>query len=305
VTRPSRTDVTGRAYLDLQNRARREGRGTQELLVLYALERFLARLAAGPHADAFVLKGGMLLAAYSARRPTVDADLLARGLTNDTDAVLRRIQDVAVCQPVQDDGVRFQPDTARARTIREENLYAGVRVTLQAIIATATVKVQLDVNFGDPVTPAPQLLSYPTLRDEHPPVRILGYPLATVIAEKLTTAIDLGDASTRVRDYADIWTLIGQHDLDGKDLIEALTATATHRGVRLRPLSSSVGELATLRQGVYTAYRRRNGPRAPGLPEDLAVLLDEVLAFADPLVTGATSTEIWSAPARAWTVRDG
>ncbi|MGF1663471.1 MAG: nucleotidyl transferase AbiEii/AbiGii toxin family protein [Kineosporiaceae bacterium] len=305
MTRPSRTEPAGRAYLDLQNRARREGRGTQELLVLYALERFLARLAAGPHADAFVLKGGLLLAACAARRPTVDADLLACGLTNDTDTVLRRVRDIAVTRPAEDDGVRFIPDTARARTIREENLYAGVRVTLQAIIATATVKLQLDVNFGDPVTPAPQLLSYPTLRDEHPPVRILGYPLATVIAEKLTTAIDLGDTSTRVRDYADIWIVIRRHDLDGGELIDALTATAARRGIELRPLSSSVGELATLRRDVYSAYRRRVGHQTPGLPENLSALLDEVIAFADPLLADATSTGVWSAAVRAWTARDG
>jgi hypothetical protein len=81
--RPTRADAAGRAYLDLQNRARREGRPTQELLVLYALERFLARLSASPYADQFILKGGLLLAALDARRPTVDADFLARRLSND------------------------------------------------------------------------------------------------------------------------------------------------------------------------------------------------------------------------------
>jgi Nucleotidyl transferase AbiEii toxin, Type IV TA system len=78
VTRPTRADAGGRAYLDLQNLARRQGRPTQSLLVLYALERFLARLAAGPYADLFVLKGGMLLAVWDARRATVDGDFLAR-----------------------------------------------------------------------------------------------------------------------------------------------------------------------------------------------------------------------------------
>ncbi|WP_088320402.1 nucleotidyl transferase AbiEii/AbiGii toxin family protein [Kineosporia sp. R_H_3] len=299
MSRPTRAHAGGQAYLDLQNRARRQGRPTQELLVLYALERFLARLAASPHASAFVLKGGMLLAAFDARRPTVDADLLATGFPNDEDAALSRIREVAGTEPADDDGVIFLPQTARARVIREENLYSGVRVTMQASIATATVKVQLDINFGDPVTPGPQLIEYPTLREEHPPVRILGYPMATVIAEKVCTAIDLGDTSTRVRDYADIWILTRRHDLDAADLRNALAATARHRGVELRRLSDAIGDLAALRADVYTAFLSRIDDDALDLPTDLAELLDDLIAFADPLLSDEPAG-VWSAPARAW-----
>lgn len=95
VTRPTRQSPAGRAYLDLQNRARREGRGTQQLLTLYVVERWLARLSASPYAEKFVLKGGMLLAAYGARRPTADADALARDIANDQDTVVARIVEVA------------------------------------------------------------------------------------------------------------------------------------------------------------------------------------------------------------------
>lgn len=71
-------------------------------------------------------------------------------------------------------------------------------------IATAAVRFRLDVNFGDPVTPAPRMVELPSLRHDAAPVRVLGYPIETVLAEKLTTAILLGEANTRVRDYADI-----------------------------------------------------------------------------------------------------
>ncbi len=81
--RPTRQTVAGRAYLDLQNRACREKRTTQELLTLYVLERWLARLAASPYDRNFILKGGLLLAVFDARRPTADGDLLARDLAND------------------------------------------------------------------------------------------------------------------------------------------------------------------------------------------------------------------------------
>jgi hypothetical protein len=78
--RPTRATAAGKAYLDLQNRARADGRATQELLALYVVERWLARLSMSPYADQFIIKGGMLLAAYDARRPTADLDALAHAV---------------------------------------------------------------------------------------------------------------------------------------------------------------------------------------------------------------------------------
>jgi len=76
-----------RAYLDLQTLARAQGRNTQQLFEIYIHERFLARLAVSRFAEQLVLKGGMLLAALNVRRATRDADMLARGLTNDADSL--------------------------------------------------------------------------------------------------------------------------------------------------------------------------------------------------------------------------
>jgi hypothetical protein len=224
MSRPTRATAGGRAYLDLQNLARRQRRSTQELLVLYVLERFLARLAISGHREKFVLKGGMLLAALSARRPTVDTDLLGTHLSNQTDEVLTRVVEIASTPMSPDDGVAFLTDTARPRIIREGDLYSGVRVTMAATIAEAAVKLQLDINFGDPVTPAPATITYPGL----PSVRILGYPLATVLAEKLTTAIELGAGNSRIRDYADVWTPTGLHHLGAADVLHQ--DPAHHRG---------------------------------------------------------------------------
>ena len=127
----------------------------QELLTLYVVERWLARLSVAPHAEQFVLNGGMLLAAYDARRPTADVDALARHIANDQKAVVARIAEIAD-QPVDDDGVEFLTETVVARPIREEAFYPGVRVAMDSRIATAVVRFRLDINFGDPVTPAPR-----------------------------------------------------------------------------------------------------------------------------------------------------
>ncbi len=125
-----------------------------------------------------------------------------------------------------DDGVEFRTDTATSRIIREQAIYSGVRIAMDATIATATVKFRMDVNFGDPITPAPGWVALPPLRLSMEPVRVLGYPIETVLAEKIATAIGLGPANTRVRDYADVYALTGIHVITHRTARQALLATA-------------------------------------------------------------------------------
>lgn len=289
----------GRAYLDLQNRARRDGRPTQELLTLYVLERWLARLAESRYADRFVLKGGVLLAVFEARRPTVDADLLARDLSNDEASVVARVIEVAEVAIDPDDGVRFLTGTAVARTIRDEDLYSGVRIGMDCELSTAKIKLWLDVNFGDPVTPGPRALELPSQRPDTPGVPVWGYPVETVLAEKASTAIALGDTSTRVRDYVDLYTLVGRQVLSYESVRSALEATAGHRGVRLQPLSTVLREFVPLRENAYRAFKRRLGVDGVHLPDAFGDVVAAVIEFVDPL-TGGELREAWDPDVRKW-----
>lgn len=69
-------------YRALNKVARSQARPFGEILSLYALERVLGRLVETPFATHFVLKGGMLLAAYDMRRPTRDIDAEALEFTS-------------------------------------------------------------------------------------------------------------------------------------------------------------------------------------------------------------------------------
>jgi hypothetical protein len=300
MSRPTRSTAAGRAYLDLQRRARAEGRPTQGLLTLYVVERWLARLALSPYAEQFVLKGGILLAAFDARRPTADVDALARNFANDEATVVARIVAIAE-QSIPDDGVEYRTHTVTSRVIRDEDLYSGVRVAMDCGIASAVIKLRLDVNFGDPVTPAPQQIDLPALRPEYPPIRILGYPLETVLAEKITTAISLGPANTRVRDYADIYTLTGDRDISHSAARGALIATASYRGTDAVALSSVIGDLIESRRRSYDAYRAGLGPDGAALPQEFATVVQAVLTFADRLTDAATPTTTWNGSTRLWT----
>ena len=287
---PTRASQAGSAYLDLQNRARRERRGTQELLTLYVVERWLARLSASPHASKFVIKGGMLLAAYDARRPTADLDALARSVADDQDTVVSLVSEIADL-PL-DDGVEFRTGTATSRIMREQDLYSGVRIATDTAILTATIKFHMDVNFGDLVTPAPGLVAFPPLRPAMEPLRVLGYPDETVLAEKVSTAISLGLANTRVRDYADIYTLTGIHPIRHSTARQALLATAAHSGVSVQPLSAVVR--------AFDAYRAGLGCPGLQLPADLKSLVSAVTAFADPLAAAHAGEAMWQPTERQW-----
>jgi hypothetical protein len=177
-----------------------------------------------------------------------------------------------------DDGVVYRTETATARLIRHQALDAGVRVGMDCQISTATVKFRLDVNFGDPVTPAPSVVTMPPLRSVLEPVRVLGYPIETILAEKLSTAIALGPANTRVREYVDIHTLTGRHSVAHRVVRDALLATAAFRGTELVPLSATIDYIVELRGQACVAYRGRLGAAGRHLPDDLGTVVTEVVA---------------------------
>jgi hypothetical protein len=300
MSRPTKETPGGRVYLDLQNRARRERRPTQELMTLYVLERWLARLTASPHDGTFVLKGGVLLAALDARRPTADADLLALHLSNDEEVVRARVAQICRVNLDDDDGVEYLAETITARSIRDHDLYTGIRISINCRLSTAAVKLKLDINFGDPITPEPQLIALPSQRPGTPAVTVLGYPIETVLAEKASTAVALGEANTRVRDYADLYTLTGRHTLTYAAMRAALDATTTHRSVTLVPVSHVIGALPTVRQSAYAAFKRRLGQDGTHLPADFSDVVSAVVAFVDPLATGHAIDKTWMPASRQW-----
>jgi Nucleotidyl transferase AbiEii toxin, Type IV TA system len=125
-------------------------------------------------------------------------------------------------------------------------------------------------------------------------------PVETVLAEKLTTAIELGPASTRVRDYADIFVLTGTQNLRCASVRAALLATAGFRQVNLQPLSEAIQDLVPLRARIYTAYRRALGPDTEHLPEQFDQVVAAVTAFADPLINNSDPGSVWNPRHRRW-----
>jgi hypothetical protein len=269
--KPTHADLAGSRYLALQRLARAQKRTTAELLQLYVLESFLRRLVRSRHDHTLVLKGGMLLAAFDLRRATRDVDVLALKTDNDPAAVQRLMVDVTSVEA--DDGVEFLHDTITAAVIRDDDVYPGVRASLEARLVTARLKFSVDINVGDPVIPAPVRTAVPVLLGDEP-IEVLAYPKVMVVAEKLVTALQRGRASTRWRDFADLFMLV-PGDLVESEIIEALRAVAKYRGVPLQPLGEVLDGMPKEAQARWATWRERQGAQ-DRVPEDFATVLDDL-----------------------------
>jgi hypothetical protein len=286
--RPTRDSFEGRAYLDLQNAARRAGRDTSEYLAFYALEGFLARLGQSRFAKVLVLKGGVLLAVYATRRPTRDIDLQATGLSNEVDDVVALAREIAALP--RDDGLVFDLESVSGRDIRDEDPYAGIRVSIMTRLATALITFHVDVNFGDPIWPEPTGIELPLLLGGQ--MSLLGYPVHMVLAEKIVTAVERGTANTRWRDFIDIVSVGTHTDIAGDDLEQGLRVVAAHRQVALTPLRPLLKEFGRNAQPKWRAWRRKQ--RLESItPADFHDLVEACCRLADPAILGRTSGRIW------------
>jgi hypothetical protein len=262
-----------------RNLARCTGRPTGELLHLYALEGFLDRLSHSEHADALVLKGGMLLAVWDARRPTRDIDLAARHVVGEVEPILAMVRHIARAD--LDDGLTIQASEATADTIRDDDEYAGIRVSLPGRLDRAVFRFHVDLNFGDPIAPPPTEVEVPRLLGGEP-VRMLGYPLVMVLAEKIVTMVERGQANTRWRDFADVYLLTARRHIDPAAARAAIDVVAGHRGVQMKGLTDLTQTFPALAQPRWSAWCK-NQLLEDVLPEQFADVLHAVSSFLDDL----------------------
>jgi predicted nucleotidyltransferase component of viral defense system len=285
----------------LLNLARDHREDFEFVLTRYALERLMYRLSVSEHREQFVLKGAMLFALWGgeSHRPTRDLDLLGRGTvdTRRLEQVLREVIDLAV----EDDGLMFLAETVRGERIREEEEYEGVRVHMEARLAAARIKVQVDVGFGDVMTPAPQEEEYPVLLD-FPAPRLRAYPRETVVAEKFEAMVKLGIANTRMKDFYDLWVMARNFEFEGALLSRAIKTTFERRGTALPtevPLALS-GEFSEDpgKKTQWAAFLKRLGREVGGTP--LAEVVEALKDFLVPPVIDAGSAETFD---RTWPPR--
>lgn len=278
----------------LQQLARERGRTTQQVLELYAHERLVARIGASRWRSALILKGGMLLATLHLRDVTRDVDLLVLGIDAGDEAAVRALVTEIARMDLRD-GVSFDSTGITIDRIRDEADYPGLRIRLTAHIHSARVRVRIDLNVGDPVDGISHAFD-PMLEGD--PVEVFAYPLEAVLAEKLATMMILGTANTRERDFADVWLIAHQFNLDGDRLATLIEATTRSRGHASTFLSMVLDGIGNARQAAWERFVARTG--LTHLPVDYTTVATFVARFADPVVAGLQPGTTWDRHRHEW-----
>ena len=263
----------------IKNYAKDKYIAAQVVLQNYMFERFLARLSQSEYRDKFVIKGGMLIASIVGldTRSTMDLDTTLRGLPLTEEKVLEAVGNIIRID--LEDEVTFE--TVSINTIRKDDNYGGFCVRINAIFDTMLIPLSIDVSTGDIITPGAILYEFGGIFDENVQIRLWGYNIETVMAEKTETILSRGVLNTRPRDYYDVYIIGTTQKFDRQVFEDALSATAEHRG-SIGNIADRAGIIDRISdssdlQSMWKKYQRRFSYANDIKYEDIITVLRELL----------------------------
>ena len=263
----------------IRNIAKQKNIPAQVILQNYMFERLLVRLAESEYKDKFVLKGGMLVAAIVGldTRATMDLDTTLKSLPLTPEAITGALQ--AVCSIESDDDVTFEVGTVTP--IRDDDIYGGYRVMLNAKYDTIVTPLSIDVSTGDAITPNPVEYTFSEIFDDEKSYRLWAYNIETVMAEKVETVLRRGVFNTRPRDFYDAYILATTQKFDKALFTEALKATAAHRGTTeqiadIPTIMKNIEESLELRT-MWDKYRKQFAYAEKIQYDDILCVLNELI----------------------------
>ncbi len=202
------------------------------------------------------------------------------------------------------DGIAFDPQSVRVDTIREDNRYGGLRVRLTARIDNLRCALQIDVGFGDAVTPAPRSVVFPVLLDDLAAPKLRVYPVYTVIAEKYHAIVVLGLANSRMKDFYDIAVIAQRSELDGATLAKAIAATFARRTTPL-PAQPPLALTAAFsednaKQRQWQAFLNKSRILAMDLPKTVTLLHTLLWPATQVAASNSMATAVWKPHTPRW-----
>jgi predicted nucleotidyltransferase component of viral defense system len=208
--------------------SRKRGEDYNYLLTRYFGERLLYRLSQSQYQEQYILKGATLFKVWNGEphRATKDLDLLCFG-NNEVEYIEKIYKEICSLH-CEEDGIIFLPESVTGEVIKEDQEYEGIRIKLKGKLGKIEIPIQVDIGFGDAVTPdAEEVEIEPILDTPKPRLRI--YPRETVIAEKFQAMVSLGIRNSRIKDFYDIWFLSKNYEFQGYLLCQALKKTFERR----------------------------------------------------------------------------
>lgn len=211
----------------IRNLSKEVGIEAHVLIRKYMMERFLERVSSSKYNGSFILKGGMLVAAFVGveARATMDIDTTIKGIPVTIIDMERTITEISNID--LDDNVKFR--IKKVSEIMDEAEYSGIRFSMDAVLDGAVIPLKIDISTGDVITPREIAYSYKLMFEDRT-IPIMTYPIETVLAEKLETVISRSITNTRMRDFYDIHILLKSQNINVDILALALERTAKKRG---------------------------------------------------------------------------
>ena len=211
----------------IRNLSKEVGIEAHVLIRKYMMERFLERVSSSKYNGSFILKGGMLVAAFVGveARATMDIDTTIKGIPVTIVDMERTITEISNID--LDDNVKFR--IKKVSEIMDEAEYSGIRFSMDAVLDGAVIPLKIDISTGDVITPREIAYSYKLMFEDRT-IPIMTYPIETVLAEKLETVISRSITNTRMRDFYDIHILLKSQNINADILALALERTAKKRG---------------------------------------------------------------------------
>ncbi|HQU83378.1 MAG TPA: nucleotidyl transferase AbiEii/AbiGii toxin family protein [Pyrinomonadaceae bacterium] len=285
----------------LKNKAKEKNVEFQNLLVRFGNERLLYRLSRSEYQKSFMLKGASLFAIWTGEphRPTKDMDLLGFG-KNDVPTLENIFKEI--CRIDGEDGLEFSLESIKGAEIRAEKIYQGVRVTLSAFLDGARIPLQIDIGFGDAVTPTAKTETIETILDLPKP-RLRIYPKETVIAEKFEAMVKLGIGNSRMKDFWDVQFLIKNFPFDGELLQKAIRATfANRQTVVPETLPIALTDKFTQNSDVIADWKAFIKRGKITSDTDFEVLIENLREFFMPIIEAEANRADFD---KKWTVNEG
>lgn len=287
----------------LKKQAVEDGKTMQDKLVIFGLERTIYRLSISKYAEKFTLKGGIFLYALfdgKYERATMDIDLLAQRIPNDTDEIKKVFNDIFSIE--SDDALRFDMNTLEVINITEFKEYHGVNVSIIGYLDRTKVPVSIDIGFGDVVYPTRMKMEFPVLLDMDVP-EVYAYSIYSVIAEKFEAFVSLGLANGRYKDFYDIYVLADRYDLDGMELKNAIAETFDHRGTDFEDIAAFEDGFTDdeTRQKRWRAFiKKKKALVKIEFEENMQLLKKLLLPIVDAIHNDNSFEQTWSKETKSW-----